>query len=170
MKAYEADCGSAALELVPDASYGPALLRLIRTAKRRVWASMFMVETNPDIDLNNRVPELLRELAQAHWRGIDVLLLLGGSRSNLEIAEHVAAATLIARHLGLPVRTLGSPELRGSHTKAVVADDSVLTGSHNWTTGALSVHTQDSVLVHSPALAAFVSHLILTQWRRAKTA
>jgi phosphatidylserine/phosphatidylglycerophosphate/cardiolipin synthase-like enzyme len=38
--------------------------------------------------------------------------------------------------------------------KLVIADNHILTGSHNWSRGMFGTETQDSVLLESPALAA----------------
>jgi phosphatidylserine/phosphatidylglycerophosphate/cardiolipin synthase-like enzyme len=51
--------------------------------------------------------------------------------------------------------------------KLVVADDHVLTGSHNWSGGAFEGQVQDSVMVTSPDLAAYLSAVFETQWSAA---
>jgi phosphatidylserine/phosphatidylglycerophosphate/cardiolipin synthase-like enzyme len=155
---------------VPDAAYLPELLRLIRDARERVWCSLFLADLDPQIDVELRVATLLRELATAHWRGIDVRLLLGGSRSNLAIAMATATAFAVASRLRIPSRGLGLLNTRDSHVKLVVADDWVLTGSHNWSLGAFTDQVQDSVAVHSKDLAAYGANYILAQWLRAEPA
>ena len=164
---YSARVGPAEIRLVPDASYLSELLRLFRDARERVWCSLFLVDLDPHVDAEVRVANLLRELALAHWRGIDVRLLIGGSRSNLDIAMAAATSFAVASRLRIPARGLGVLGKRGSHVKLVVADDWVLTGSHNWSFGAFTGQVQDSVAVRSADLAAYGANYILAQWRRA---
>jgi phosphatidylserine/phosphatidylglycerophosphate/cardiolipin synthase-like enzyme len=159
--------GPAVARLVPDIAYREELGRLVMAARERVWCSIFLVELDPHADPELRVPSALRELASARWRGVDVRLLVGGSRSNLLIAEASAGAVALARQLGIPVRGLGRAGRRGSHVKLVIADDWVLTGSHNWSPGALGGQTQDSVAVRSAGLSAYLAGTFLDQWRRA---
>lgn len=168
----EIDVGPAEVRLVPDASYGIELKRLIRQSSERIWCSLFIVDTSPEPGPAPplHVFEALRDLAIARWRGIDARLLLGASTSNRDIAEISLAAMTVARRLGIPTRGLGSIGLRGSHAKLVVADDWVLTGSHNWSSGAFADQIQDSVAVRSEHLAAYMANVFLEQWRRARTA
>jgi phosphatidylserine/phosphatidylglycerophosphate/cardiolipin synthase-like enzyme len=158
--------GQGAAVFVPDSAYPDQLIRLIDQARERIWCSVFIVEIDPLQDPDQKVAGILRRLAGACWRGVDVRLLIGGSRTNLQIAEVVAAAADVARQLGIPTRTFGAGDQRGSHVKLVVADDWALTGSHNWSGGAFSLHIQDSLAVQSPDLAAYLANLFLEQWRR----
>jgi phosphatidylserine/phosphatidylglycerophosphate/cardiolipin synthase-like enzyme len=158
--------GPAEVRLVHDDAYPRELRRLIREASERVWCSLFLIDVDPRLDRELEVAGVLRDLATARWRGVDVRLLIGGSRSNLEIAQAAATAFTIASRLRIPTRGLGERDLRGSHCKVVVADDWVLTGSHNWSVGAFSAQIQDSVAVHSRDLAAYCANAILEQWRR----
>ena len=164
----EVRTGPASVQLVPDDAYGPTLRRLIRRARERVWCSLFILEINPLRDPNRLIAAVLRDLAAARWRGVDTRLILSGSRTTLLIAEAVAGALRITRDLGIPARSFGQPGTRGSHMKLVVCDDMVLTGSHNWSPGALQNQVQDSVLVQSKNLAATLSIVFLEQWRRAR--
>lgn len=159
--------GGAEGRLVPDGAYAEELTRLIRLARERLWCSLFLIELNPQLDPQLRVPAVLRQLASAEWTGVDVRLLIGGSRSNLLIAEACATALIIARNLGIPARGLSGRDKRGSHVKLVVADDWVLTGSHNWSAGAFGDQVQDSVVIRSRDLASYLSNVFLAQWRRA---
>lgn len=156
----------AGVHLVGDGHYLEVVTGLARAARERLWCSVFIVELNASIDPEVRVPGLLSELAAARWRGVDVRLVVGGSRSNLEIAELAITALEIARRMRIPARCVQSRRMRGSHVKLVVADDLVLTGSHNWSPNAFTTETQDSILVRSPALAACLAEAFLAQWAR----
>lgn len=153
--------------LVPDQTYEPALRALVEGTVRRCLCSVFIVDVSPLRDRTLRVDALLGALAAARWRGVDVRLLIGGSRGNLDIAETADAARARARELDLPCRWATSKPGRGTHVKLVVADDRVLTGSHNWSGGAFQEQVQDSVLVASPDLAAYLTAVFEAQWSAA---
>lgn len=145
-------------------------MSLIRAAFYRCWCSVFIVDPSPGRDHELLVYGILAELARCRWRGADVRLLIGGSRTNFEIAEISDAARTLAGQLRVPCRWLSSQNVRSSHVKLVLADDFVLTGSHNWSGGALGDQTQDSIIVESPALVAYLGGVFEAQWARAETA
>jgi phosphatidylserine/phosphatidylglycerophosphate/cardiolipin synthase-like enzyme len=156
--------------LVPDDAYPSTLLTLVAGAQLRCLCSIFLVDLTPLRDRKLIVDGVLRELAAAAWRGVDVRLLIGGSRDNIEIAEASDVARARALQLGLDCRWATSSPIRGSHAKLAVIDDEVLTGSHNWSVGAFTGQTQDSVRVSSPALAACLTDLFERQWAAAARA
>lgn len=160
--------GAATVRLVPDDAYPAAFAHIVRNARERVWCSIFLIELDPALDPELRVAMSMRELAAARWRGLDVRLLIGGSRTNLLIAEAAAVGLTFAHSLDIPALGFGVTGQRGSHVKLVVADDWVLTGSHNWSGGAFSRQVQDSVAVHSRDLAAYLANVIHGQWLRAR--
>jgi phosphatidylserine/phosphatidylglycerophosphate/cardiolipin synthase-like enzyme len=155
----------ARVALVSDRRYARIAAEMIERARRRVWASIFLVDfAHPDPGLT--VLNVLHEMAAARWRGADTRLLIGGSRTNVEMAEGSATALAVARRLQLPSRWLTSRATRGSHAKYIVADDEVLMGSHNWSPSAFRHSTQDSVFVNSPQLAAYLADAFAAQWAR----
>ena len=156
---------AAGVSLVHDAAYHEAALGLIEGAVTSCLASVFIVDLNAHHDPDTKVLRLLRALRDATWRGVDVRLLIGGSRRNLAIAEACQIAWDQAGSLGVACRLLG--EERGSHVKLIAADDRVLSGSHNWSLGAFGGQVQDSLLVRSRALAAYMRALFERQWARA---
>ena len=159
------------LRLVADGDYLPALRDMVARSTWRCLASVFIVDPTPARDGRLAVDDLLLELQEARWRGVDVRLLIGGSRENIEIAEISDLARARALELGLPCRWLSSSKVRGSHVKLVVADHEVLTGSHNWSAGAFGhAQTQDSLWLSSPELAAHLASVFRNQWRRAEEA
>jgi phosphatidylserine/phosphatidylglycerophosphate/cardiolipin synthase-like enzyme len=155
----------AEVALVSDGEYETVVTGMTQRARRRVWASLFMLDlTTPDPRL--RVLGVLQELAAARWRGVDVRLLIGGSRGNLQMAESSATALAMAKLLELATRWMTSRDARGTHAKFVVADDEVLAGSHNWSLSAFARSAQDSVWLRSPELAAYLSDAFTAQWLR----
>jgi len=152
--------------LVSDRQYPRVLRGMVQRARHRAWASVFMVDVNPVDDPAHAVLDALQELAAARWRGVDVRLLVSGSRDNFAIAEAVATTVALARRLKILTRWLGARERRGSHAKYVIADDEVMLGSHNWSPSAFLASVQDSVWLRSPSLAAYLSALFAAQWSR----
>src|SRR5262245_32668989 len=158
-----------AARLVADAEFLPVARRIIGAASRAVHCSYFIVDVSPYRGPALLVNELLYELEAAYWRGVDVRVLLGGSRQNPDILEACVGGALRLTALGVPVRLLTSRAIsRTTHVKLTIADDRVLTGSHNLAGGALSSETQDSLLVASPSLAAYLDSRFESQWLRAE--
>ena len=76
----------------------------------------------------------------------------------------------LCRALGLDARWLTAMDTRGSHMKLVVADDTVIVGSHNWSAGAFDGQSQESVAIRSPSLAAVCARTFENQWNRTEHA
>lgn len=152
---------------VPDGDYREVASRLITSAYRRCLCSLFIVDPSPVNDPDLLVNALIELLARATWRGSDVRLLIGGSRSNIAIAEASYASLAVAKEHGISARWITRGPIRGSHTKLVVGDDRLLVGSHNWSGGALGgLQRQDSLLITSADLAEYCSSLFEEQWNR----
>lgn len=159
---------STKVALVSDGEYYVTLRGLIAQASTCCYASVFIVDLNAHHDPDARVLRLLQALQGAGWRGVDVRLLIGGSQSNLAIDEASHIARHVALSLGIDCRLLsGDEDRRGSHAKVVTVDDIVLSGSHNWSSGAFSGQVQDSLLVESRPLAAYMRAAFEEQWSRA---
>jgi phosphatidylserine/phosphatidylglycerophosphate/cardiolipin synthase-like enzyme len=154
--------------LAADADYYSVAATLLRSAWDRALCSIFIVDGDPDRDRALRVDSLLYELECCAWRGADTRLLVGGSHQNLKIAQTAFTAVRLSRLHDLRARWLTrDASNRGSHIKLVVADDTILAGSHNWSGGAFSGdQIQDSVVVQSPALAARLASFFESQWSR----
>ena len=165
-----AGVSGALVDLVTDAAYGETVSSLIHSARRSLLASVFIVDPSPQRDPELVVEDLFWRLRASVWRGVDVRLVIGGSQSNLNLAALAHSALTLATEFGIHCRCLTRTPLRGSHAKFVIADDLVLTGSHNWSPGAFKGQAQDSVLVRSSALAAFLAAMFEEQWQRAGSA
>jgi phosphatidylserine/phosphatidylglycerophosphate/cardiolipin synthase-like enzyme len=126
---------------------------------------MFIIDLKSNCT-TNCVGEIIDDLEEAKWRGVDVRVLIGGSRSTFAIAEAAAIAHDHLSARAIPNRWLTSTKgERGSHAKTVVADESVLLGSHNWSPGAFHNQTQDSIRIVSPSLAEYFAERFERQWR-----
>lgn len=152
---------------VPDDAYADTLRSLLDHAVRVALCSVFIVDIDPARDPDLEVDDMLWRLRAAAWRGVDARLVVGGSQSNLDLGMLGLGAWARADAIGVPVRLLSAAPRRLSHMKLVIVDDWVLTGSHNWSPGSFSGQIQDSVLAHSPPLAAHLAGRFEQQWRRA---
>jgi phosphatidylserine/phosphatidylglycerophosphate/cardiolipin synthase-like enzyme len=150
---------------VSDGDYFPVATELIRGCRRRCLVSMFIVDHAVRTDPTARLDGLLMELAAAQWRGVEVKLLVGGSRSNRSILEAALLAVARASELGIEVRLAAATPDNNSHVKLVVADDTVLSGSHNWSQGIFGAQIQDSVRLDDEALAGSLALYFDEQWR-----
>jgi phosphatidylserine/phosphatidylglycerophosphate/cardiolipin synthase-like enzyme len=158
----------ARLRLVSDATYADELRAIAARAVRRLLCSIFIVDVSPIRDDALAVDGVLEELDAATWRGVETRLLIGGSRRTVDLAQAAELARARALLRGISCRWLSSTDVRGSHVKLVVADDLVLTGSHNWSAGAWSgLQHQDSMLIDSPDVAAWAADAFRRQWKRA---
>jgi phosphatidylserine/phosphatidylglycerophosphate/cardiolipin synthase-like enzyme len=159
-------------KLVCDSEYHQCVRLLCLKARRRIYVSMFIVELLPGESAQDDtalrpsiIVELLEDLRHACLRGIDVRLVIGGAEQNIRIQDETEAALAHCRKLQIPCRLAALHPKKSSHKKIVVADDFVLTGSHNWSYGAFSGQTQDSVLIQDPRLASYFASSIARQWR-----
>jgi len=151
-------------ELVVDEHYRDALRCAIQSATRRCLVSMFIIDLKSRCTINC-VGEVIDDLEEAQWRGADVRVLIGGSRSTFAIAEAAAVAQDQLSARGIPNRWLTSIKgVRGSHAKVVIADETVMLGSHNWSPGAFFRQTQDSIRIVSLPLAEYFAGQFEQQW------
>ena len=147
-----------------DDAYAEVALAMIDAAKQRCAASVFIVDPDPDEDAGLLVDSLLLALAAATWRGVSVQLIVGGSLVNVRIRSACLLAMRRAAQLGIDCRLGAVQQARSDHAKVLVADDKVLLGSHNWSPGALTDQTQDSVIIHDAALASHHHSRFAQRW------
>jgi phosphatidylserine/phosphatidylglycerophosphate/cardiolipin synthase-like enzyme len=133
-----------------DHAYDEAALEAIDAAAGRVHMVEFLV-----VD-QGPVHTLLQHLVRAAERGVDVAVLAD--------EESDSTAESLAWLAEAGVRTqLDSPE-RTTHDKLIVADDTVLVGSHNLTSSALEENTEASALIEDQAVAAWFEAIFQEQW------
>jgi phosphatidylserine/phosphatidylglycerophosphate/cardiolipin synthase-like enzyme len=156
--------GSTSVALRSDGTYYSTLRCLIERSTTTLLASVFIVDTNPHHDPDAKVLQVIRALECAAWRGVEVRLLIGGSATHLAIAESCFIARQVAVSHGIGCRLLAGEQRSGSHAKLVIADDFILSGSHNWSNHAFSSEIQDSVLIESVPLAAYLRSYFDSQW------
>lgn len=153
--------------LVSDEQYHQVVKWLCLRARRRIFASIFIVDIMPsdDNDRRNLIVNLLNDLQAAYLRGVDVRLMIGGSQQSPDIQDKTEATLVHCRHINIPCQLMALNSDMSSHKKVVVADDHVLVGSHNWSSGAFSGQIQDSVLIEDPRFASYLADELAVQWR-----
>lgn len=150
---------------LPDATLPDFIESACLDAQSRVWACIFLVDPRPSSDPDLRVRRLLKALADAAYRGLDVRLLVPWSATPpIAIANRTAIA--YAHTLGVPARLASERAHEGSHSKYLVIDDDCsVIGSHNWTGRAFGLDAEDSLCLWSRDLAAELTDLFDTAWR-----
>jgi hypothetical protein len=169
-EAGDAGGGFAGPWLIPDRDYLGFIERLFASAERRCLASLFVVGSAPWGDRRALMEGLLRELAEARWRGIDARLLVGGSPENVMSAELAREAERRANVLRVPCRWLTRTPQLANHARVVIADDHVLVGTHGWLERTATDGAKDSVCVTSTSLARQLADRFNTQWRSTEIA
>lgn len=135
---------------VPNSAYLPLLESLISGAKERLWASMFFFHVEGEDSPGGRI---IASLKAAQDRGVDVRIILdhdlpGDYHSARWVNEGAFAA---AKEAGLSLRP-SLPDVT-LHGKAVAVDsETVLVGSHNWTSSSFYRYEETSLLVESAQL------------------
>jgi phosphatidylserine/phosphatidylglycerophosphate/cardiolipin synthase-like enzyme len=153
-----------------DSDYVPFALRAFGASRIRILASVFIIDPRVGDSPVPNVYNLLIACRDAMGLGADVRILIGGSRRNHQIGASAQLAWDLCRALGLDSRWLTAMETRGSHMKLVVADDTVIVGSHNWSAGAFGGQSQESIAIRSPSLAAVCAGTFENQWNRSEHA
>lgn len=87
--------------LLSDEEYPRELLNQISRTRTRCLVSMFIIDP---VGMNHWFPSLFEALQDAMWRRADVRVVLGGSRTNMDIAERTAGAQRILQDVGVPDR------------------------------------------------------------------
>lgn len=157
------------VEPVPDGKYYEVIIPIIRSCQDRCFCSIFIIDYDLDNDEQLRVDNILFELACAHWRGVETRLIIGGSRTNGSILDSALLAQARAKELNINVRLAAASQDNNSHVKLVIADDMVLSGSHNWSRSMFGGQIQDSIIAKSSTLSAWVSRYFENQWLNTPT-
>jgi phosphatidylserine/phosphatidylglycerophosphate/cardiolipin synthase-like enzyme len=118
-----------------------AVLTAIKDARTTIRIQMYSLT----------VEEVVAELVNAKRRGIDVRAIVDRDQLQHDRNDSRRIAALVAA--GVPVLVDTVPGLM--HNKVmVVDDDTVLTGSFNYTWGAEHLNAENLIVLHDPALAA----------------
>ena len=143
------------LEEVSDRKYLPKLLELIQKAERSIEVSLYQALLTGD-DSNHPVYQILKALADAHERGVQVRVMLN-RHLDYSSGDTVPLARSLAAHAYLKakgIEVVFAHPSRRLHDKVVVIDRRwVLEGSMNWTQTALQSNWESATLIDSPEYA-----------------
>jgi phosphatidylserine/phosphatidylglycerophosphate/cardiolipin synthase-like enzyme len=149
--------------------YFTFLCKIIQNAKKRIWASIFIVNPTVDNDSSLAIRSLIKRLSYAKWRNVDVKVIVGDSNvRNIRIANETTLAYM--KQLGIPARKFVGTYRRSLHSKYVIIDDyMIIVGSHNWTPGAALLHDEDSVALFSREMNLLLCDEFAMHWGNAST-
>lgn len=166
---FDAESGA----LLFDEDYGLVMLDAVNRARRRILATQFLVEMRPAFDIERHVQMHCRALAQAHWRGVDVRVVLSNFLTDPGLDVN-AIATRWLKARGVPVRYYrprAGGRREGMHSKIFVADaDLAIVSSHNWTPGAFDSNREAAVMVRSRETASRLAETFEGFWEVASDA
>lgn len=148
---------NANITFIPNENYLPSILKDIESAQSRIYIAMFFFKT--DGRKNNPSTKIERALMRAASKGINVNIVLEKSGRKKDLSTKVNKNT--AKYLkkaGVHVRFDG--DKNKLHSKAVVIDNIVYIGSHNYTRSAMSYNHETSVRITSDKLAEEVIQYI----------
>ena len=147
-----------------DEVYSLAVEEVVRRSCSRVWIAMFFVDPYPYDDKTGEVRRLLRTLTRAHHNHVDVRVLVDAARGTAPINIGNQLTYLLLRSAGVPCRYYAGTR-RSMHSKYLIIDaDTVIVGSHNFSSGAFARHRESSLLMHSRDLAGSLSIRFQSMW------
>jgi len=158
-------CPVASAELLEDDRLEKQLSSLIKKAKEEIWVGNYSFKAG---EHRNSPPDrLLRELVNAHRRGLKVHVLLERPEERgSDLARDNERSARLLQKGGVPVYWDRAD--RRSHMKVAVVDKRfVIIGSHNLTASGLRHNHELSVLVDSPCLAERTIRYLLDILREA---
>jgi len=169
MKTFEAFAIDRVLPL-DDRDYIKAVRLLIQQARRRIWICQFHVNMYPLEDLGKTVQNLIKELANATERYIDVRILLERGKGNRSIYLRNQQSQMFISHLGIPNRFFHGDK-SSLHAKYLIIDKNIsIVGSQNFSYGALCTHRESSVAVFSNDMNIRLSQHFEFMWKRSEEA
>lgn len=150
-------------------NYYSFLFDAVNRSRKALWASVFIIDMRIREDVDLQVRQILELVSYAHWRGVDVRILLGLSDiRDIHNANLTTAFFLDSNEV--PVRLFQSTRKSGTHSKYMLVDDDMLIlGSHNWTHNAFFNHMNSSLAVESPDMAYSLRQRFITNWEHARS-
>lgn len=108
----------------------PVILKEISASKKRVWLQGYTFTSVP----------IEKALIQARDKGVDVQVILDKSQAT---QKHSRATSL--RENRIPVYIDGIQAI--AHSKIIIADDTIITGSYNWTNSAEKRNCENLLII-----------------------
>ncbi len=141
--------GEESITPLADAEVWPQLMGCLREAEERVRIVLYAMVYDADY-YNGEPARLVREVVEAHQRGVDVSVILDDSAWIHDNGINEKAATFL-RDAGVAVWT--TPRDTVTHAKVLVCDDTVVVSDANWSYSGLMLYHGTSLLVRDPDLA-----------------
>jgi phosphatidylserine/phosphatidylglycerophosphate/cardiolipin synthase-like enzyme len=138
------------------------IVERITKAKTRLYLNMFIVDARLGNDVDLLVRRLIRLLAVARRRGVDVRMILAASRT-ADIALSNVTTQLLCELHAIPCRITAESQ-RPSHCKYAILDDEIVIGSHNWEAGAFTNFSEDSVSIRDTRMRQALVRHFRSQW------
>jgi phosphatidylserine/phosphatidylglycerophosphate/cardiolipin synthase-like enzyme len=133
----------------PEGSAEALVLKVIESAHRAIRVSAYDLTSAP----------IVRALIAARRRGVSVEVV-ADAKANTEGRAYGERALASLENAGIPVRTVSVYAIH--HDKVIIADDSVETGSFNYSRAAARENSENVIVLwNDPTLA----QLYLQHWR-----
>lgn len=133
----------------PEGSAEALVLKVIESAHRAIRVSAYALTSAP----------IVRALIAAQRRGVSVEVV-ADANANTEGRAYGERALASLKNAGIPVRTVSVYAIH--HDKVIIADDSVETGSFNYSRAAARENSENVIVLwDDPTLA----QLYLQHWR-----
>ena len=154
-----------AVSLLIGGDIADVLMTEIEGARRRLWASYFIVALAVEADPDRRVRRLCDAFVRAARRGVDVRLLV----DTFETPEAGYDVNLVAAHYlderGVPVRIYQSERRSSTHSKYLLVDPNIqIVGSGNLTQGGLLTNLEMALRTESADLFKWLAQRFLRKW------
>ncbi len=159
-------------QVVPlnERDYLPFMHWAIQVALRRIWVCQFHISLYSYDDVELEVRGLIKQLASAAERHIDVRVLIDQAQGNAQLHKINQQACLMLDVLGVNGRTY-SGHKASIHAKYMLVDDELaIIGSHNFSHRALCQHREASLAITSPDLTTRLSRHFGYEWYQAGAA
>lgn len=156
--AFPSDAQDTELIDLDGTNYFPIVHSELQAATQSVFVSMYQMRAYDDADLSSPTLVLVKDLVDAHDRGVRVEVFLDQSfryssrakKRTIDPKNDTASEYL--RFAGVPVSLM--PSGRTLHQKLIVIDGrTVICGSHNWSDKALRFNFESSDLIRSKEYA-----------------
>lgn len=155
------------VEPLHGSAYYDYLHKAILSAKKNIYAAIFIVDPRVSQDVNLKVRNIFSALHAVKIKGVDVRVIIGTSD-----AEDIYLANFVAKkyfeHLGIIAKSYKS-EKDSLHSKFVIIDEKVsIIGSPNWSDGGFGRHIEDSVCIQSNPINKYLKSRFLKIWKTSK--
>lgn len=141
---------AAAVQLLADGAYYPALLDQIRTAQKSIDLVIYLWKISAALD--SKPGELVSALGEARLRGVVVRVILENSGYDEELNKANREAARQLQQEGITA-SFDSPSVTTHAKMAVIDQRFCLVGSHNLTQSALVRNREISIMLDNPRLA-----------------